>query len=365
MKTILTTLLLTLLPFSYTMSENLTIWIGTGGIGSKGIYRTTLNTETGKLTEPVLAAEIGAPGFLALNTDKTRLYSLSKADGGSVAVFSIGEDQSLNLLNSQAVGDGSASHLSLDKENKILFTAQYGSGSVAAFPVAADGSIGKRTALINHSGSGPDKSRQEAPHPHSATVSPDNRYLLVPDLGTDKIVIYEIDHATATLKEHGFGRAVPGSGPRHLKFSHDGSKVYVVNEMGMSITVFAYHAVDGTMTPLQTIDTLPKDMWEIPNKAAEVRMHPSGKFVYASNRGHDSITAFSIDEKTGLLTFVEREAIRGAYPRNFHVDPTGQWLIAAGRASNTLSLFRIDQQTGGLLFTTDVLNVPDPICLEY
>ena len=171
MKTILTTLLLTLLPFSYTMSENLTIWIGTGGIGSKGIYRTTLNTETGKLTEPVLAAEIGAPGFLALNTDKTRLYSLSKADGGSVAVFSIGEDQSLNLLNSQAVGDGSASHLSLDKENKILFTAQYGSGSVAAFPVAADGSIGKRTALINHSGSGPDKSRQEAPHPHSATIA--------------------------------------------------------------------------------------------------------------------------------------------------------------------------------------------------
>jgi 6-phosphogluconolactonase len=345
--------------------NHLTIWIGTGGIAAKGIYRTTLNTDTGKLTEPVLAAEIDAPGFLTVTPDKTRLYSVSKADGGSVAAFCIGEDQSLTPINSQPVGDGSASHISLDKENKILFTAQYGNGSVAAFPIAADGSIGERTALIKHSGSGPDKSRQEGPHPHSAFVSRDNRFLLVPDLGTDKIVIYEIDHATATLKEHGFGTAVPGGGPRHLKFSHDEKKVYVLNEMGMSLTVFDWDAAEGTMTEFQTIDTLPKDMWEIPNKAAEVRVHPGGKFVYASNRGHDSITAFSVNEKSGELTFIEREAIRGAYPRNFNVDPTGQWLIAAGRASNTLSMFRIEPETGGLLFTTDVLNVPDPICLEY
>lgn len=365
MKATFTFLLMTLLSLSPTLSEDITLWIGTGGKNAKGIYRATLNTETGKLTEPVVAAEIGNPGFVTLNAEKTRLYSLCSIDGGSVAAFSIAEDKSLTLINTRPIGDGGASHLSLDRSGRILFTAQYGAGSVAAFPVGEDGSIGERKALIKHSGSGPDKTRQEGPHPHSVFVSPDNRFLLVPDLGIDRIVIYEIDHASATLKEHGFGTAVPGGGPRHLKFSSDGTKVYVLNEMGMSLTVFDWDAEAGTMTAFQTIDTLPKELWEIPNKAAEVRVHPTGKFVFASNRGHDTITAFSVNEKSGQLTFVEREPIRGAYPRNFNVDPTGQWLIAAGRASNTLAIFKIDQETGGLLFTTDVLNVPSPICLEW
>jgi 6-phosphogluconolactonase len=365
MKTTLPSILTTSLALSPTMSEDLTLWIGTGGNGAKGIYRTTLNTETGKLTEPVVAAEIGNPGFLTLNAEKTRLYSLCNIDGGSVAAFSIGADKSLTLINTRPIGDGGAAHLSLDKTGKVLFTAQYGAGSVAAFPVSEDGSIGERTSLIKHSGSGPDKTRQEGPHPHSAFLSPDNRFLLVPDLGTDKIVIYEIDHAGATLKEHSFGTAVPGGGPRHLKFGSDGTKVYVLNEMGMTLSVFDYDAKAGAMTEIQTIETLPKELWEIPNKAAEVRVHPGGKFVYASNRGHDTIAAFSVDEGSGKLTFVEREPIRGAYPRNFNVDPTGQWLIAAGRASNTLAIFKIDLQTGGLIFTTDVLNVPSPICLEF
>ena len=365
MKTLPAAFLMTILSLSPALTEELTLWIGTGGGAAKGIYRTTLNTETGKLTEPVLAAEIGNPGFVTLNAAKTRLYSLCNNDGGSVAAFSIGDDKSLTLINTRPIGDGGASHLSLDHEGKILFTAQYGKGSIAAFPVDADGAIGERSALIKHSGSGPDKSRQEAPHPHSAFVSPDNRFVLVPDLGIDKVVIYEIDHANATVREHGYGIVPPGGGPRHLKFSHDHSKIYVLNEMGMSLTVFEWNAEDGTMSSIQTIDTLPKEMWEIPNKAAEVRVHPTGKFVYASNRGHDTISAFSVDEKSGELTFVEREPIRGAYPRNFNIDPTGQWLIAAGRASNTLAMFKIDPETGGLLFTTDVINVPSPICLEF
>ena len=365
MKTPLTLLLMTFLTLSPTLSEDLTLWIGTGGKNAKGIYRATLNTETGKLTEPVVAAEIGNPGFVTLNAEKTRLYSVCNIDGGSVAAFSIAEDKSLTLINTRPIGDGGASHLSLDKTGSILFTAQYGGGSVAAFPVAEDGSIGERSSLIKHNGSGPDKTRQEAPHPHSVFVSPDNRFLFVPDLGIDRVVIYEIDHGNATLTEQGFGTAVPGGGPRHLKFSPDGTKIYVLNEMGMSLTVFDYDTAAGTMAAVQTIATLPKELWEIPNKAAEVRVHPSGKFVYASNRGHDTIAVFSVDETTGQLTFVEREPIRGAYPRNFNVDPTGQWLIAAGRASNTLAIFKIDPETGGLIFTTDVLNMPDPICLEY
>jgi 6-phosphogluconolactonase len=347
------------------MSTSLPLWLGTGGKGSKGIYRTILDTETGKLTEPVLAAEIGNPGFVALNAERTRLYSLCNVDGGSVASFTIGADHSLTLLNTQSTGDGSASHLSLDRTGRLLFSAQYGSGSITVYPVSEDGRIGERTQVVKHSGSGPDKDRQEGPHPHFAGASPDNRFLLVPDLGADQVVIYRIDHETATLTAHGAAALAPGSGPRHLKFSDDGSKVYLVNELSMTVTVFEYDAEGGTMTPLQTIATLPEAMWKVPNKAAEIRIHPTGRFVYASNRGHDSITVFSVDEAGGLLTYVEREAIRGAYPRNFNIDPTGKWLVAAGRASNTLSVFSIDGETGMLYFTTDVLNVPDPICVEW
>lgn len=343
----------------------LPLWIGTGGKGSEGIYRTMLDIETGKLTGPVLAAEIGNPGFVALNAERTRLYSLCHVDGGSVAAFTIGEDHSLTLLNTQSTGDGSASHLSLDRTGRLLFSAQYGNGSITVYPVAKDGHIGERTQVVKHSGSGPDKDRQEGPHPHFAGVSPDNRFLLVPDLGADQVVIYRIDHESATLAPQGATVVAPGSGPRHLKFSHDGSKVYLINELSMTVTVFEYDEAGGTMTPLQTITTLPESMWKVPNKASEIRLHPTGRFVYAGNRGHDSITVFSVDETNGLLSYVEREAIRGAYPRNFNIDPTGRWLIAAGRASNTLSIFSIDGESGRLYFTTDVLNVPDPICVEY
>jgi 6-phosphogluconolactonase len=356
---------MSILPEPLSSPNPLPLWIGTGGKGSKGIYRTMLNLETGKLTDPVLAAEIGSPGFVALNADRTRLYSLCNVDGGSVAAFSIGADHSLTLLNTQSTGDGSASHLSLDRTGRLLFSAQYGSGSITVYPVSADGHIGERTQVIKHSGSGPNKDRQEGPHPHFAGASPDNRFLLVPDLGSDQVVIYRIDHESATLSPHGAAVLAPGSGPRHLKFSHDGTMVYLVNELSMTVTVFEYNAEGGTMTPLQTIATLPGTMWKVPNKAAEIRLHPTGKFVYASNRGHDSITVFSVDEASGLLTYVEREAIRGAYPRNFNIDPTGKWLIAAGRASNTLSVFSINAETGMLYFTTDVLNVPDPICVEW
>lgn len=346
-------------------ADTVTLWIGTGGGGAKGIYRTDLDTEKGTLTDPVLAAEIGSPGFLTLNSSGTRLYSLCNIDKGSVAAFTIGEDQSLTLINTQPIGDGGAAHLSLDHEDRILFTAQYGGGSTAAFPILEDGSIGPRSDLEEHTGSGPNESRQKGPHPHWTGVSPDNRFLFVPDLGADKIAIYEINHADATIEPHGAGIAVPGGGPRHMKFSKDGSKIYLLNELLMSVTVFAYDAAAGSMEAVQTISTLPEDLWEIPNKSAEIRVHPSGKFVYASNRGHDSIAAFSVDESTGQLAFIEREAIRGSWPRNFNLDPSGQWMIVAGRYSNTLSVFRVDPNTGSLFFSGNIVNLPAPICVEW
>lgn len=352
-------------PSSLDLTNPLPLWIGTGGVGSDGIYRTTLDLESGALSEPVLAAEINKPGFVALNAERTRLYSLSGEKGGGVAAFSIGADLSLDFLHFQSTGDGAASHLSLDRTDRLLFSAQYGSGSVSVYPLAENGDIGACSQVVKHSGSGPDKSRQEGPHPHFAGASPDNRFLLVPDLGADRVVLYQIDHEKASLSPHGAAILPPGSGPRHLKFSDDGSKIYLINELGMTVTVFDYDAAAGELTSIQTIPSLPEAMWKVPNKASEIRMHPSGKFVYAANRGHDSIAVFAVEEGSGSLRFVEHEAIRGAYPRNFNIDPTGRWLIAAGRTSNTLSVFAIDPDSGKLYFTTGVVNVPDPICVEW
>ena len=228
-----------------------------------------------------------------------------------------------------------------------------------------DGSIGDRTSLEKHSGTGPNPERQKGPHPHSVVVSPDNRFLFVPDLGIDKVMIYKINHDSATIEPHGHGTGVPGGGPRHMKFSPDGRTIYLLNEMLLSVTAFNYNPDAGTMEAVQTIETLPDSLKEIPNKAAEIRVHPSGKFVYASNRGHDSITAFAVDPASGKLELVEREAIRGSWPRNFNLDPDGKWLVAAGRYSNTLSVFEIDQTTGGLTFTGNVVNCPSPICVAY
>ncbi|MAS96797.1 MAG: 3-carboxymuconate cyclase [Verrucomicrobiales bacterium] len=355
-------ILLTTLPV---IAAPIPFYIGTGGKNAEGIYRATFDPDTGKITEPVLAAEIGSPGWVVLNSDKTRLYSTSNDDKGSVAAFNVNEDGSLTLINKQPIGDGGAACLCLDNDDKILFSAQYGGGSTAAFPINEDGSIGERTALIEHEGSGPNKDRQKAPHPHWTGVSPDNRFLFVPDLGIDKVMTYEIDHDNATLKEHGFGQGVPGGGPRHMKFSPDGSKIYLLNELEMSVTVFDYDAEAGTMEAIQTIESCPEDIREVPSKSSEIRVHPSGKFVYAANRGHDTIAAYTVDPNTGELTFVEREAIRGSWPRNFNIDSTGQWLFCGGRYSNTISVFEIDQETGNIIFSGNIVNCPSPICLEF
>lgn len=348
-----------------THAEELTVWIGTGGKTAKGIYRTTLDTATGKLKEPELAAEMASTGFVILNKDKTRLYSLSGAGEGSVASFAIGGDGGLTLLNTQATGDGGAAHLCLDQTEKVLFSAQYGGGSITSYPILEDGSIGERVSVIEHSGSGPNPQRQKEPHPHAVGVSPDNQFLMVPDLGIDQVVIYRIDHATAAINPHGAGVAIPGGGPRHFKFSTDGTKVYLLNELIASITTFAYDAKAGTMTTGATVSALPEGWNDLSNTAAEVRVHPTGRFVYSSNRGHDTIAVYKVDEASGDLAVIEHEPIRGATPRNFNLDPSGKWLIAAGQNSNTLAVFAIDPETGALAYTGNIVNCPAPICVTF
>ncbi len=357
---------------SRALAEEATVWIGTitpQGGQSKGIYRATFDPATGNLTTPELAAEIASPGFVTVHPNGRRLYSvceLPNKQGPGVAAFEISENgRSLRLLNMQPIGDGGAAHLAVDRSGRCLFTAQYGGGSVAVLPLDADGRIQPRSDLAEHEGSGPNEARQKGPHPHWVGVDAANRFLFVPDLGIDRVMIYRMNLDEGKIERHGAGVCPAGGGPRHLKFHPNGRFAYVLNELQMAVTAFAYDAEAGTLTPMQTISTLPEELQEVPSKASEIRIHPSGRFVYAANRGHDSIAVFQVDPDSGKLTFVEREAIRGSWPRNFNLDPTGQWLLAAGRDSNTLAVFRIDPATGGLVFSGKSVYCPTPICVEF
>jgi 6-phosphogluconolactonase len=368
MRPIIASLLLLLL-IGAARAEETVVWIGMSPPRHgepEGIYRTTLDTETGALAQPVLAAKIASPGFLALHPNGTRLYSICRLPNGEggVAAFEITGSE-LRPLNTQPTGDGEACHLTLDPTASCLFTAQYGTASVCVFPLAENGAIGPRTAHVRHTGSGPNTARQEGPHPHWVGTDPTNRFLFVPDLGADQIVIYRTDLKTGRIEPHGVGLSPAGAGPRHMKFHPDGKFAYVVNELDLSVTAFQYNDQAGTLSAIQTISTLPEKLREVPSSGSEIRVHPSGRFLYAANRGHDSIAAFEIDPESGMLKFIEREAVRGSHPRNFNVDPAGKWLLAAGRDSNTISLFRVDPDTGGLVYTGTTVNSPAPICIEF
>ncbi len=353
--------------------EMVDVWIGTGrGQLSKGIYHTRLNTSNGKLSDVDLAAECDGPGFIAMHPNRTRLYTVCELNKKPVvAAYAIEANKgqsTLKLLNSVEIGDGGAAHVSVDPTGKTLLTAQYGTGSVGVFSLKEDGSIRERTQLMKHEGASKiDAKRQDAPHAHWTGFSPDNRFAFVPDLGMDKVMIYRFDAAASKIESHGFGQLPPGSGPRHMKFDTTGKFIFVLNELALSITVFRYDVQAGTMTALNTVETVPEKekAKEQAISASEIRVHPNGKFVYSANRGHDTITGFSFDASKGQLNLIERVPIRGATPRNFNIDPSGQWLLAAGQDSNTLASFAINPQSGELTYNRSVVNTPAPICVLF
>ena len=345
-----------------------TVWFGTRG-SSDGIYRAEIDLETGQLTTAELAAEIKNPGFLCINSSGSRLYSLGNvADtDDNVAAFAIDADKkSLRFIGSANTGCGKPTHISLSKDEKTLLLAHYGGGAVAALPVADDGTILPPTSQIHHSGASVNKHRQDKPHPHWIGPTPRNKFVLVPDLGTDEVVVYRLDATNHTLSRHGAGKVPPGSGPRHLKFHPNGKWAYVLNELGLTVTAFEYDADQGSLDRFQTVVALPEsEVKAILTLGSEIRMHPSGKFVFAAIRGHDVIAVFKVDATTGKLTLVEREPVRGSWPRNFGISPRGKWLLAAGAESSTVAVFSIDQTTGRLTFNRQVINVPEPICVEF
>ncbi len=354
-------------------AEELDVWIGTSSAKpSQGIYYCTFNTENGKLSESSLVAEIDGPGFLTLHPTANVLYAVGNLDGKpsvvAYAVDNAGGKPQLKLINALEIGDGGAAHVSVDTTGQTLLTAQYGGGSVAVFSLNTNGSLKARTQLIDHAGGSKVVSnRQDTSHAHWTGFSPDNRFAFVPDLGLDKVVIYKVDVAASQLTPHGFGEVPAGAGPRHMKFHTSGQWIYVLNELDLSVSVFDYDADAGTMIIKQTIPTVSKEELgkEQFTSASEIRVHPSGQFVYSANRGHDTLTVFGVDPSSGKLRVIELEHIRGATPRNFSLDPSGKWLLAAGQDSHTLASFVVSATSGQLTYNRSVIHTPSPICVLF
>ncbi len=349
------------------------VYIGTYTTAkSKGIYLSRLSDD-GKLSAPELVAETANPTYLAVHPNKKSLYSVgevSKFGGkksGSVSAFSIdAKTGKLTALNQQSSGGDGPCHIALDEKGRCVLVANYGGGSVEALPVKKDGSLGEPGTFIQHEGTSVNKSRQEGPHGHCILVDPSQKFALACDLGLDKVLIYKLDSAKARLtpNEPAFGSVAPGSGPRHIAFHPNGNFAYVINEMSCTMTAFTWDSKRGALKDIQAISTLPGELQK-GYSTAEVYVHPSGRFVYGSNRGHDSIVAFACDKKSGMLTLVEHQATQGKTPRHFGIDPSGKFLLAENQDSASVVLFRIDSKTGKLTATGEKIEIASPVCAVF
>lgn len=352
-------LLLTALAASSALARP--VYIGTG---ADGIYLADFNAETGVLTAPKLAAKYEAPGFLALHPEKPVLHCIG--GGNTVASFSIAEDHSLTLLGSAPSGGNGPCHLAIDASGRTLAVANYGGGSFATIRLDANGTPGEIVSLVKMEGSGPNKQRQNAAHAHGVYFDNANRFLFVPDLGIDKVVIRKFDPATSALSESATDDMIspPGGGPRHMAFSPDEKHAYVINELTNTVSVAEFDKETGALRPIQEIATLPEGFSE-PNTTAEIEVHPNGGFVYGSNRGHDSIVVYKRDPKTGKLTLVQHAPCGGKTPRHFKIDPSGKWLLCGHQNSDTISVLSLDPATGLLGEPKSTVSAPKPICILF
>jgi 6-phosphogluconolactonase len=351
------------------------VYVGTyteEGSASKGIYAYRFDQRTGAITSLGLAAQTVNPSFLAVHPNRRFLYAVNEVKNyagqksGGVSAFAIDRATGkLTLLNEVASKGADPCYITVDKTGKYVLVANYSGGSVAVFPVLEDGRLGEVSAFVQHTGKGTNPERQEGPHAHSIDLSPDDRFAIVDDLGLDETLVYKFDSSKGTLApDPTLAKADPGAGPRHFAFHPNGKLGYVIDEMGSKVAVFRYDAIGGALRQSQTISTLPKS-FSGHNDAAEIQVHPSGKFLYASNRGHNSITVFAIDANEGTLTFVEYASTKGESPRNFEIAPRGSLLFAANEKSDDLVIFRINPQTGHLTATGKVLELAQPVCVKF
>ncbi|MSU53662.1 MAG: 6-phosphogluconolactonase [Opitutia bacterium] len=363
---------------------------------SQGIYRSRLDLATGRLSPAELAAPAKDPAFLALHPNGKFLYALDESSGPKrtpstgLSAYAINPATgALTLLNQQTPGGPGPCHLAVDATGQTLLVANYSGGSVSAISLQPDGRLGALGSVVTHTGSSVNPGRQKAPHAHGIYFAPDNRFAFAPDLGIDRVVGYQLTPATAqlTLLKSGTGvppvgsqsvrgappmsvtpgtHLPPGSGPRHLTFHPTGKFVYVINELLCTMTAFTYESAAGTLTSIQTISTLPPGE-AIPKgtSTAEVQVHPNGKFLYGSNRGANTLVIYTIDEKTGQLTYLENVSTLGQTPRHFALDPTGTWLLTENQDSSTVAVFRVDPKSGRLTPNGPLVAVPAPVAAVF
>ncbi len=355
-------------------SQTLWVYIGTyTRTQSKGIYLMRLDLASGRVSDPELVAEVTGPSFLAIHPTRPLMYSVGEiidAAGkktGAVNAYTIQSGTGkLILLNQQPSAGLGPCHVAVDRSGRCVLVANYSGGNFACLPIQADGKLAPAATFIQHEGSGPHPKRQQAAHAHSANVSPDNRFAFIADLGLDKMMIYRLDAEKGLLtpNDPAFVKLPPGAGPRHFAFHPNGRWAYAINELDSTLSAMIYDAEKGALEVIQTVTTLPAG-FEGNNTTAEVQVHPSGRFVYGSNRGHDSIAAFAVDPSSGKLSFLSHTPTQGKNPRNFGVDPTGAFLLAANQDGNNVVVYRIDQQTGGLQPTGQSFQIPMPVCVKF
>jgi 6-phosphogluconolactonase len=343
------------------------------GTKSKGIYAYRYDAATSEITPLGLAAETTNPSFVAPHPNGRFLYAVNELgnykgpNSGGVSAFSIDRATGkLTFLNEVASRGADPCYVTVDKAGKYVLVANYTGGSVAVFPVLADGKLGEASAFMQHTGKGTNPERQEGPHAHSIDLSADNRFAMVDDLGLDELLIYKFDSAKGSLTPNDppYTKIDAGSGPRHFVLRPDGKFAYVISEIGHTVTVLSNDASTGKLQVLQTITTLPKD-FSGRNDDAEIAVHPSGKFLYASNRGDDSIAIYAIDQSKGTLTPVGIVPTGGKEPRSFEIDPAGTLLFAENQKSDNIVVFKIDPKTGQLTPTGKVLEVASPVSLKF
>ncbi len=356
-------------------ADELDVWFGTGGNNAgqpTGIYHSSFNTESGDLSIGRLALELNDAGWITWHPTLPIIYSTAKIDGKpSICSINVADDKTLAIAQAKHINAGSC-FLTTDQTGSILVSAQYGGGTIVSIPIGEDGMLGDEIQEFKHEGgSNAVPSRQKSPHPHYAEISPDNKFVFVPDLGLDQLVVYQLDVESRKLVPTGNAiDCIKGGGPRHMKIrdatkTEDRKFAFVVNELAMSLSCFLVND-DGTMKQMVTTPTLTDEQQAGGsfNSGSEVRIHPNGNFIYTANRGHDSISVFSFGTQNFFFERVQTVSVHGAWPRNFNLTPDGKWLLAAGANTNSVTVFAIDQEDGKLTYHRKSAFVPGAICVS-
>ncbi|HVX13911.1 MAG TPA: lactonase family protein [Pirellulales bacterium] len=355
-------------------SDKVRLYVGSyADAKGDGIYLLELDLSNGKLTRLGATSGVQNPSFLAIHPNKRYLYSVCEVpefEGkrtGAIAAFAIESDGGLRALNRESSGGEGPCHLIVDKAGKNVLAANYGGGSACCLPLDDKGRLAKASEVVQHRGKSTNPQRQESPHAHSVNLDRANHFAFVADLGLDEVLVYRFDAEKGSLKanEPPAAKVKPGSGPRHFAFHPSGRFAYVINEMALTITAFRYDEAHGVLSEVQTVSTLPEDAKGDNFSTAEVQVHPSGKFVYGSNRGHDTIASFAVDDQTGRLTPTGHASTGGKTPRNFGIDPTGKYLLAANQDSDNILVLKIDPASGKLSSTGNAIKVGRPVCVKF